>query len=180
MIVAPAARYTRTAVVLHWLIALLVVTLISIGLYMTDIPRNTPARGWYYNLHKSLGLLAACVILLRVGWRLRFNPPPDSRALPVWQTTAARISHALLYLCLLLMPLTGYVGSSFNKYGVKFFGLALPHWGWEDPALREFFSGAHQLIAGAFIGLILLHVAAALYHLYRRDGVFTRMWLHRG
>jgi cytochrome b561 len=174
---APPARYTRTAIALHWVIALLIVALVSVGLYMTDLPRNTPERGWFFNLHKSLGVLAAAIILLRLAWRWRSGSPPDSLAIPSWQATTGRLNHGLLYLCMLLMPVSGYLGSSFGKFGVKFFGLALPHWGWEDKRLQDIFVGMHHFIAPLFIALIGIHTAAALYHAYRRDGVFTRMWL---
>ncbi len=170
------AKYTRTAIALHWIIALLIVALVSVGFYMTDLPRDTPERGWFFNLHKSLGVLTAAIVLLRVAWRSRFGSPADPATIPPWQMTTGRINHALLYLCLLLMPLSGYLGSSFGKFGVKFFGIALPHWGWEDKRLQDIFVGAHHFIAPIFIALIGLHAAAALYHFYRRDGVFARMW----
>ena len=169
--------YSRTAITLHWILAILLATMIGLGLYMTDIPRNTPERSWFFNLHKSLGLLTASIILLRVAWRLRFKPPGLERLAPPWQVAVAKTSHAALYACMLFMPLTGYLGSSFNKYGVKFFGLALPHWGWDDPKLREIFVTAHEWIADLFIALIAIHVVAAAYHALRRDGVFARMWL---
>ncbi|OGI67085.1 MAG: hypothetical protein A2W18_06715 [Candidatus Muproteobacteria bacterium RBG_16_60_9] len=172
----PTATYTRTAIALHWILALLVGVMIALGLYMTDLPRNTPDRGWYFNLHKSLGLAAAAIILLRVVWRLRFTPPPHSLATPPWQAAAAMISHLALYACMVIMPLAGYLGSAFNKYGVKFFGVALPNWAWDDPRLREIFVTVHHWTARLLIALIVVHIAAALYHAVRRDGVFRRMW----
>ena len=170
------ARYSRTAIALHWTLALLLIVMIALGLYMTELPRNTPERSFFFNLHKSLGLLAAALILLRVIWRLWSNPPKLDGLAPQWQVTAAGVSHAALYGCMVLMPLAGYLGSSFNKYGVRFFGLPLPNWAWDDPALREFFVGVHHWVAYIFIGLILVHVAAGVHHLVRRDGVFSRMW----
>ena len=173
---AESARYTRTAIAFHWIIALLIVAMVSVGYYMTGLPRNTPERSFFFNLHKSIGLLTATVILLRIVWRLRHAPPSDAPALPPWQRTAARINHLFLYVCLLLMPASGYLGSSFGKFGVKFFGMPLPHWGWEDKGLQDFFVGAHHLIAPIFIALIAVHTIAALYHAYRRDGVCGRIW----
>jgi cytochrome b561 len=57
--------------------------------------------------------------------------------MPAWEASAAKWTHRLLYLCLVFQPMTGYLSSSFNKYGVKLFGLALPQWGREDKQLRE-------------------------------------------
>jgi cytochrome b561 len=171
----PAPTYTRTAIALHWILAILIGTMIGIGLYMTDLPKNTPARSWYFNLHKSLGLLVAAVILIRIGWRLRHAPPRPIMT-PPWQAAAAKISHLALYACMVFMPLTGYLGSAFNKYGVKFFGLPLPRWAWDDPRIRQIFVTAHEWIANLLIALIVVHIAAALYHAARRDDVFGRMW----
>lgn len=171
-----APKYQRTAILLHWLLAVLLIALIALGLYMTGLPRNTPARGGYFNLHKSLGLLAFALIALRGIRRLRFGAPAAPILMPPWQRRAAALNHAALYMCMVLMPVSGYLGSSFGKFGVKFFGLALPQWGWEDARLQKFFVETHHGIAGVFIALILVHTAAALYHLTRRDGVFGRMW----
>lgn len=171
-----ATRYTRTTIVLHWVIAILIGSLIAMGLYMVDLPRHTPERGWYFNLHKSLGLLTAGVIFLQIFWRLRFSPPRYEGSTPSWQAAASKAGHIALYSCMLFMPLTGYLGSAFNTYGVRFFGLPLPNWAWNDPKLREIFVTAHHWIDNVFIGLIAVHVAAALYHALRRDGVFARMW----
>lgn len=168
--------YSRTAVALHWILAILLATMIALGLYMTDLPRNTPERSWFFNLHKSLGLVVAAIILLRVSWRLWFKPPELERLAPPWQVTAAKTSHFLLYACMLFMPVTGYLGSAFNKFGVKFFGLPLPNWTGHNQKLHEIFATTHSWLADIFIALIAIHVAAALYHAVRRDGVFRRMW----
>jgi cytochrome b561 len=169
-------RYRLPAIVLHWLIALLIIGMICLGYYMTGIPKNTPERSFFLNLHKSFGLLAAMLILVRLGWRVSHTVPPLPASVPSWQASAARWSHRLLYACMVLQPLTGYVSSSFNKFGIKFFGLDLPNWGWEDKYLRELFVGFHHTIAVVLIVLIVLHVLAALKHLLiDRDGVFQRM-----
>jgi cytochrome b561 len=99
---------------------------------------------------------------------------PDSVAR--WQVRAARTSHALLYVCMVAMPLAGYLGSTFSGYPIKYFGLTVPGWGWKDDALKEFFSAVHYSAAWCFMVLIGLHIAAALKHrLVDRDGVFARM-----
>ena len=173
---AARAKYSAPAIALHWLLALLIIGQIALGLSMLEIPRNTPERAYFFNLHKSLGLLAAGFIALRIVWRWRHSPPPLPASMPAWQVAAAHWGHRLLYACMVLMPLSGYLSSSFGKFGVKFFGLPLPNWGWEDAALRELFSGAHAVVAWIFVALILGHIAAALKHLVvDGDDVFYRM-----
>ena len=169
-------RYGWQAMLLHWLIALLVIGMLYLGFSLEDIPRNTPERAFYVNLHKSFGLLTLALVLLRWYWRATHRPPPLPPTMPRWETHAAIWSHRLLYLCMLLQPLSGYLGSSFNKYGVKFFGVPLPQWAWEDKQIRTVFSEIHGAVAVMLLVLIAIHVLAALKHLLvDRDRIFQRM-----
>jgi cytochrome b561 len=176
------ARYTATAIALHWLIALLLLGQFAFGLALDDIPRGTPARGYYVNLHKSSGILIGLLILLRLGWRLTHTPPPLPASMPRWQRRAARFSHVLLYACMLALPLSGYLGSNFSKHGVKFFNLVRwAPWGPDDKTLYAFFNGAHHLAALLLALLVAVHVLAVAKHmLIDRDGLLLRMWPQRG
>src|SRR5439155_15919974 len=127
--------------------------------------KGTPGRALYFNLHKSFGVLTGVLILLRLGWRVTHVAPALPAGTPRWTAVAARWSHRLLYLCMVLQPATGYLSSSFNKYGIKFFGAALPAWAWEDKQWRDLFMNFHQTIAIMFAALIALHVLAAFKHL---------------
>jgi len=95
--------------------------------------------------------------------------------MPGWQQTAAVWSHRLLYLCMIVMPLSGYIGSNFSKYGVKFFGHQWDPWGPEDKQIYAVFNGLHKGTAFVFTAIIVLHIGAALRHAIRRDGVLLRM-----
>jgi cytochrome b561 len=91
---------------------------------------------------------------------------------------AAHLNHRLFYVFMVLATLTGYLTSSFSKFGPKLFGIAVPHWGWEDAALRDNFAAVHRIITLVFAVLIAIHIAAALKHLLvDKDGVFQRMLL---
>jgi cytochrome b561 len=169
-------RYTSSAIALHWVIALLIIGMLLLGLYMVGIPKGTPDRAFYFNLHKSFGVLAGVLILLRLGWRLTHPAPQMPAGMPRWEAEAARLNHRMLYFCMLIQPATGYVSSSFNKYGVKFFGVALPNWGWEDGIFRDLFTNYHKLTAVLLAALIVIHVLAAFKHLLvDHDRVFQRM-----
>lgn len=168
--------YGKPAIALHWIIAILIIGMILLGYYMADIPKGTPGRAFYFNLHKSFGVMAGVLILLRLIWRLTHRAPPLPGSMPRWEASAAKWSHRLLYLCMVLQPTVGYLSSSFNKYGVKFFGLPLPQWGWENPYLRDLFGDAHEIIGAILATLIVIHVLAAFKHLLiDRDGIFQRM-----
>jgi len=172
------ARYTNVAVTLHWLIAALVVTQLILGWSMIEIPKQpVGVRAFWFNLHKSNGLTIAFLAVARIAWRIRHPAPPLPASVPAWQRRAAATSHALLYACLLGMPLVGFLGSTFSGYPIKYFGLALPQWGFASPPLKDFFSAVHLGFAWLFMTLIALHAGAALKHLLiNRDGVFSRMW----
>src|SRR5271165_3575350 len=175
--VANPARYTTTASLLHWLIAVLVLGMIALGWWMQEIPK-VPAgpRVNAYNLHKSIGLAVLLLMLGRVLWRTT-HPPPVLPAMPRWQAQLARGVHLLLYVCLLVQPLTGYLGSATSGYPVKFFGVTLPAWAGADTAVKEAMSQIHLGNSWVLVVALLLHLAGTLKHaLIDRDGSFRRIW----
>jgi cytochrome b561 len=96
--------------------------------------------------------------------------------MPVWQARLAHLNHALLYTVLFVMPVAGYLGSVFSGFPVKFFGMTLPAWGWQDASLKDFFSLVHYGTSWVLAGAVALHVGAALKHaLLDRDGLLARM-----
>jgi len=169
-------RYTRIAVALHWLLAIGLLYQLGLGVWMGDIPKSPPGiRAEWFNWHKSMGIVLGLLIVLRSVWRLTHRPPALPEHLPRWQTWAANANHALLYACMVLMPVSGFLGSSFTAYPIKLFGTPLPRY-WEASAeLKEIFSGIHTACSAVFMFLIAAHVLAAVWHLLRRDGVVKRM-----
>ena len=133
-------------------------------------------RAGWFNTHKSIGLTIAAFVVVRLAWRLTHRVAAPE-FLPAWQRRAARLNHALLYVLMLLVPLSGYLGSAFSGYPVKYFGIALPAWAPPWPAGKAFMSGLHLSCILLFMALVLLHLGAALWHWTRRDGVAARMGL---
>jgi cytochrome b561 len=171
------SRYTATAIVFHWVVAILVFTMIGLGIYMTDIPKGTPDRAFYYNLHKSIGVTTALLVIVRLWWRAKNPPPLLPSSMPGWEVQASKISHALLYMCLILMPLSGFAASQFTKYGVNYFGLfKIPPMGSENKVFYDLLQGIHGVTAALLMALVVIHVLAAFKHLLiNRDKVFQRM-----
>lgn len=169
------ARYSRPSVVLHWLLAVLLIAQLVLGWWMVDLPKSPAGlRAGWFNFHKSVGIMLAVLIVMRLGWRAaqEVEEPED---LPTWQRAVAQASHGMLYACMLLMPVSGFLGSTFTRYPIRFFGLQVPvphmHW----PAAKQLMSDLHMATAYAFVVLVAVHVGAALWHWIRRDGIAGRM-----
>ncbi|MBY0256778.1 cytochrome b [Methylobacterium sp.] len=182
--VAPPPRYTRIAIALHWLSALAVLGLIAIGLAMTHGDLAPMRRFQLYQWHKSVGITVLALTLLRLGWRLAHRPPPLPASLPAGERAGAHAAHAGLYGLLLGLPLVGWAvvsASPFNLPTLLYGILPWPHL----PVLPDLANKAaveavlkqvHAWGAWFLIGLLLLHVGAALrHHLVLRDDTLRRM-----
>jgi cytochrome b561 len=167
-------RYAPPAVVLHWLLAVLIAGMVALGLYMMAI-EDDPGADRYFDLHT--GLVVFALVLVRVFWRLRHRPAELPASLPRWEVLAARVVQRLLYACMLLMPITGFLGASHLKSGITFFGLPLPRWRAPDRDIAELFFEVHETIAWILVALVVFHALGGLKHLLvDRDRVFQRMW----
>ena len=171
----PSTRYTRTAIALHWLLALGLLGLLALGAIMTSLPFS-PARLKLYNWHKWAGIVVLALSIVRLAWRLTHRPPADV-AMPVWQQRVAHAMHGLLYLLFLAVPLVGWAYSSAAGFPVVLFGLwPLPDFVTADRLLAETLKSLHGTLAWALLALIVVHVAAAFKHqLVDRDGLLQRM-----
>ena len=173
-------RYTRTAMMLHWLLGVALVILFGVGLYMADLPFS-PQRLKLYNWHKWAGVSILALSVLRLLWRLTHRPPqlPASveQAMPRWQQRAHHGAHHLLYLLFFAVPLLGWAYSSAAGFPIVFLGLwQLPDFVAASPDLADALKPLHKLSAYAMAALVLVHVAAALKHqFFDRDGLMLRM-----
>jgi cytochrome b561 len=170
-----AWHYSRVAVALHWLIAALILTLLPLGWYMLSIEKD-PNSGWYFSLHKSLGLTVAGLIVLRILWRATHRPARLPDSVPAWEAKLSTLVQLLLYACMVVMPLAGFLGASYGTHPTQFFGIALPVWATPNHDRSEWFFSIHGVTAWVLVVLIGLHVLGGLKHLLMdKDGVFQRM-----
>ncbi len=167
-------RYNRVAMALHWLIALLMIPMLFFGEDLMN-KHGGPALP---SLHVTIGVTILILTLVRLAWRIAHPPPPLPETMPGWEKAASKASHALFYFLLIALPLTGWL--AFPKFlleskiaGIRFFGLfTVP----VTPDLGLPFGLLHSLGGKLGIGLLILHVAAALkHHFYNRDNVLRRM-----
>lgn len=170
-------RYTTTAIIFHWLIALLIVAAFTLGLVMTDIPGITPTKLKYFSWHKWMGVTVLALAALRLLWRLKNDPPAYPANMPDWQKSAAGGLHALLYVLLFAVPVSGYFYTLSAGVPVVYFGLfQLPVLIDANPALKPVLKAVHFWLTMLLAGAVGVHVAAALkHHFVDRDGVLKRM-----
>lgn len=192
-------RYTKTAVVLHWLIGLAIIAMFAIGFYMHDLPKDAPKaiaydlfdlgiytwqlaeevspRTFYFNLHKSVGVTLLALILIRVYWRLTHQPPAFLSSIKAWEVKLANVVHNLMYVLMVIMPLSGMIMATYSKYGIVWFGIPFIE-GLDHPDLRDFFKEVHEVTGIILLLLIVLHIAGALKHkIIDRDDTMKRMSL---
>ena len=168
-------RYGMPAIVLHWTLALLISFMAGLGWYMMTIERQ-PDGPWYFDLHRSIGLLVAALVLLRILWRIGHKPALLPASLPRWQVILSSVTEWLLYACMVVLPATGILGASYNRSGLKFFGVPLPTWSAPDRAMSHLFFNIHSTTVWVLVGLVALHAVGGLKHLLvDRDQVFQRM-----
>ena len=169
--------YTRTAVTLHWLIALLIVAAFSLGLIMSDMPGLTMTKLKYFSWHKWLGVTIFILLLARALWRLTHPAPPLPLSMTTWERQVAGWMHRLFYALLIVIPLTGYFYSLAAGVPVVYLGIIpLPVLIDKNDALKEILDNAHSVLNFSMAGLVALHVLAGLkHHFVDHDGVLARM-----
>jgi cytochrome b561 len=172
-------HYGALAIALHWIIATLIIGLVGLGWYMLSVEKQAGARA-LFDLHKSLGLTVFGLIVLRILWRTMHPPEGLPVSVPVWQAKISNLIHWALYACMIIMPVTGYLGAAHQKAAPKFFGFSTPAWATPNRALAEQFFTAHSITVWVLVALISLHTLAGLKHLLiDKDRVFQRMWFNR-
>lgn len=174
-----AERYGTGAVAFHWVVALLVVVVGTLGLLHDSWPRATQA--FWINIHALVGLTVWILAIARLGWRLRHRPPPLPPEVGAFSRRLSHPVHLLLYALLLIIPPIGIV--TFIYHG-RVFDFGLFQLNFHVHSNRRIFhptEDVHGYLAYALFGLIGLHVLAALWHHFvRHDGVLRRMWPGRG
>src|SRR3954467_8165820 len=104
-------RYSRAAIALHWILAGALLAQLVLGWWMVDLPKSPPGlRAGWFNVHKSMGMVLAVLVALRFAWRAS-HPPSEPDGAPAWQRAAAQATHGMLYACMLVMPISGFLGS---------------------------------------------------------------------
>ena len=169
------SAYSAPLRALHWLMAAIIFTAIGLGVSAINLPRGTPLRVELLELHKSLGVTALALVVLRVLVRLRLARRPIGRRSDGLTIVAAHAVHGLLYVAMIALPLSGYVHSMAGKHGFRWFGLfPVPNFVAPSEAVDVGAGQAHYVFAILIGALLTAHVLAVIWHArVKRDGVLA-------
>ena len=193
----PTTSYTKTAKVLHWLIAIGIFGMFALGWFMSDLPKEAPKqmaydlfnlgvytwnlseeispRTFYFNLHKSIGVTIFALILIRILWRITHRPPALLASYKAWESKLASGAHHLLYLLMVALPVSGVIMATYSKYGIKWFGIPFIK-GLDNNPMRELFKEVHEIIGLIILLVIIVHIIGALKHKFiDNDDTLKRM-----
>ena len=169
----PSPRYSLFTSIMHWLMALLIIALLVMGWYMAQMP-NGDEKYQLMGLHKSLGVLALILICLRVTGRMISKVAARGETL---LDAIGRLSHLLLYLMMLVMPLSGIIMSWAGGRTTHVFSLfEIPGASEKIPGLASAAHSVHVTVIYGLGALIVLHIAAFFYHQFvKQDNIFHRI-----
>jgi cytochrome b561 len=173
-VTAPA--YTTTARVLHWITAVLILSMIPLGV-VTANDWGGSAQDSLYDLHRSIGAAVIPLVILRLVYRWIHPPLPLPDDIPAIQRFAAHATHWGLYALLIVQPFTGWIATSAYRAPVTVFGwFDLPPIWPKNRVFSDQLFFVHGLIGAAIAGLAAAHIGAALYHHFvRKDRILMRM-----
>ena len=168
--------YGKTAIALHWVIALLIVITIPLAWVMMDL-EDSPQGPLLFAWHKSIGFTIFLLAAARLIWRLIAGVPAAPANTPALANKVSGLIHFGLYVLLFAVPLSGWIMTSAAGHPLVYLGLwQMPDLVAKSHALHETTEEVHEILAYALLGLIALHTAAALkHHFIQRDDVLARM-----
>ena len=170
-------RYGRVSRFLHWTIAILFISLIPIGIFSSMIPEETSYRNAYYVVHKTIGVTVFLLVIVRLVWNKISKRPALDNTLTSTEKKLAHRAHNILYFMLLVIPVTGFMMTSYHGYGTFFFFWELPPL-WEQSNVYQIWGGFHKYLLPYIVYIILgAHVLGALKHQFvdKNDSAFKRM-----
>lgn len=173
-----ATHWGSVAKFFHWAIVLLILAQAVIGLVMVELPKR-PSSIPVYSFHKSLGITILALAVLRLVWRLFDTRPRDVPGMPHWQALGARLGHALLYVLIFAVPLSGWLFDSASSLRPLYWFNLIPMpnlTGGKNETVEEWAEGAHELLFWVLVLVAAGHAAAALiHHFHNRDETLVRM-----
>ncbi len=174
-------RYGVVTKTVHWLVFLLILEQFALATVMLTMPAGETifgyTQGMLYEWHKSIGLVVLLVVLFRFIWRKTTSLPEWAPNLSAKEKRAIHIIERGLYICMILMPLSGFLFVMTGGFGVKLFDLwDLPRFIPEQSLVARAAQLTHAATAAALVVLLIAHWTVAFRHEARHgDGYVQRM-----
>lgn len=170
-------KFSATTRFLHWLVAIMVLATMPIGVIMLLDGLERTTRDLLFILHKNGGVILFLLVVLRIIWRGVSPAPALPASVPAWQVRAANLAQWSLYALLLLMAVSGYIRVRAGGFPIEMLdALGVPPFVPRSESLAQTAQAIHGNARYLLAALIVIHVIAAISHLVRRDGVFSRIW----
>ncbi|MEI6730443.1 MAG: cytochrome b, partial [Pseudomonadota bacterium] len=151
---------------LHWFMAVIIISMIILGIYMGDVDKENPLRMQLYNIHKSFGVTVIFLFALRVAVRLASTAkiPKLPEQIPQLEVRFAHLGHFAIYALMFAVPISGYAMSNSYGYPVKWFTIEMPKLFADDKAFGGLAAQAHEFLAFTLLAVIVIHFAAVIKH----------------
>lgn len=171
------SRYGLVSAAIHWLVALVVVGMFSLGFWMVDL---TYYHAWYRqapDIHRSIGVLLFMVMVVRVFWRLGNSRPAALPGHQRWEIASAHLVHWLLYILLFVAMISGYLITTADGSAISVFGwFEVPSVTGRVKGLEDTAGLVHYWATWTIVGVVAVHAAGALkHHLIDGDETLKRM-----
>jgi cytochrome b561 len=169
--------YGSVAKFLHWSIVLLIVPQYFLYEGAEELPEGSQRAAQLLDLHKSIGMLVLILALVRIAWKILNRSQPAPIGDVAWQRKAAAAGHGMLYLLILLQPLTGWIMASAGDSPVSLFGwVSFPALVGPGKDLHETMEGVHEFLFWLTVAVAAAHAAVALFHHWvLKDDTLRRM-----
>ncbi len=166
-------KFSGAMRVLHWAMAVILISLLMIGLYMAQIPMERPDKFDFYPWHRAFGVLAFALLIIRLIVRFRSVAPEIPAGIVWYERRSAKLAQIALYTAMILMPVMGYAASSALPefpglpplHTIWFFGAELPLFPFErNYETTKSLIAVHKYVGYAMMAVIAGHAAGAFKH----------------
>ncbi len=158
-------KYSVSSRAIHWLMALVIFSALGVGIYMTEIlPKDAPNHLEVYSLHKSIGVIALLLVILRIINRFIFKAPALPKTIKKHEQILSHLGHFGLYVLMFAVPLSGYLMSNSFGFPVHLFSIEMPILIERDFEIGKIIAETHEISAYSLLALIAAHILAVIKH----------------
>ena len=157
-------KYNIYLRIVHWVMAAAIIGLIASGWYMEGIDPKAPDKYDLYPWHKSFGMMVLIFFFVRIVLRFRTHIPELPDGIKGIEALASHVVHLILYVFMLIVPVSGYIMSVAGGHGVKLFSLRVPELFEKNKELAGLARELHGIFPYILLGILVVHILGALKH----------------